>query len=287
MALKRHPTQKLQKDSILAIEFISNEMNCEFRTHTPDNAGIDGEIDLVKGGNFEGKLLKIQVKAGSSYISSENNDYVKLKVERKYVELWNVMNVPVILFFYHPDTKVIYWKSVQDYLKIEPKLLKKETENLIIPFDKVRDVFTTEVLGSFRRIVDKQFKYEKITFVDDDQEKVLSNWFPVISLPETIYVAPSPFREHKDISKDLKNYYSFILKSEKLFTFSNLTNADCELRNYCDFSDDVLEIKDKSEIEDNWYMELLNRMLFIFALQNQMIARDEKFFFSSKMRISS
>jgi hypothetical protein len=283
MTLKRHPTQKLQKDSTLAIEFILNEMNCEFRTHTPDNAGIDGEIDLVKGGNFEGKLLKIQVKAGSSYISSENNDLLKLKVERKYVELWSVMNVPVILFFYHPDTKVIYWKSVQDYLRSEPKLLKKETESLLIPFDKIRDIFTTEVLSAFRKVADNDFKYEKIIFVDNEEEKVVSNWFSVISLPQKIYMAPSPYRDVKDINYQLKKYYSFILKSENLITFSDLTNPDCELRTYCDYSDDVLEIKDKSEIEENWYMELLNRMLFIFALQNQMRPRDEKFYFSHKV----
>lgn len=190
MALKRHPTQKLQVESILAITAIFNEMNCEFRTHTPDNAGIDGEIDLVKGGDFEGKLLKIQVKAGLSYISSENNDLVKVKVEKRYVEFWNTMNVPVILFFYHPDTQVIYWKSIQDYLIVESKLLSKTTEHLIIPFDKKRDLFNTDVLEIFREVVNKTFRYEKIIFVEDDSEKILSNWFPVISLPEKIYMAP-------------------------------------------------------------------------------------------------
>ena len=44
-------------------------MNCEFRRHEPDNAGLDGEIDLVKALAFEGKILKTQIKAGRSYIS--------------------------------------------------------------------------------------------------------------------------------------------------------------------------------------------------------------------------
>src|SRR5690349_18224599 len=99
-------------------------MNCEFRRLEPDNAGIDGEIDLVKDQAFQGKSLKVQVKAGKSYITSEKQDHVRVSVERKYVELWKVMNVPVLLLFYHPDTKAVYWKSVQDYLRCEPNLLK-------------------------------------------------------------------------------------------------------------------------------------------------------------------
>jgi hypothetical protein len=48
MALKRPPTQKLQQDSLLAVATVVNEMNCEFRRLEPDNAGIDGEIDLSR-----------------------------------------------------------------------------------------------------------------------------------------------------------------------------------------------------------------------------------------------
>ncbi len=55
MPLKRPRTQQLQKESVLAVEGIINEMNCEFRIHIPDNAGIDGEIDLVKALHFRVK----------------------------------------------------------------------------------------------------------------------------------------------------------------------------------------------------------------------------------------
>jgi len=139
MPLKRPRTQQLQKESVLAVETIVNEMNCEFRTHTPDNAGIDGEIDLVKGLEFQGKIIKTQVKAGTSYITADRKDYVRIKVEKKYVELWNGMNTPVILFFYYPDTKTVYWKSVKDYLKSDPATLKRDTKSVIFPFDKSRE----------------------------------------------------------------------------------------------------------------------------------------------------
>lgn len=283
MALRRPQTQQLQKESIIAVETVVNEMNCEFRRLEPDNAGIDGEIDLVRDSAFEGKVLKTQIKAGRSYISSEKQDHVRVKVERKYVELWNVMNVPVVLLFYHPASKALYWKSVQDYLKCDPNVLKKGTKSVIFPFDKTRDLFTVDVISSLRQVVEGDFKYDKIIYTEDSQEEVLSNWFPVISLPQTIYIAPTPYRDHRDITNQLTNYYTFILKEQKIYTFSNLNNSDCELRDFCDYSDDVLEVKSADEIPENFYMELLNRMLFISALQYQMYARDEKFYFSARV----
>lgn len=249
----------------MAVTTIVNEMNCEYRRLDPDNAGIDGEIDLVKDGNFEGKPLKAQVKAGKSYISSETPDLVRVKVEKKYAEYWAKMDMPVILLFYHPDTKITYWKSVQDYIKIDPNILKKISNNVIFPFDKTRDIFTPDSLGSLRRVAERRFKYDKIIYTEDHEELVLSNWFPVVSLPNTIYSAPTIYRNVKDFVYQLDGYYTFIIKEQRIFTFSDLTNPDCELRSFCDYSDDVLEVKQAHEIDSIYYAELLNRMLSICA----------------------
>jgi len=273
----------LQVESILAIKTIVNEMNCEYRTLDPDNAGIDGEIDLVEGGNFEGKTLKVQVKAGTSYVSSERQDLVRVKVEKKYAEYWASMDTPVLLLFYHPGNKAVYWKSVQDYLKLDPNALKKRSKNVIFPFDKARDLFTTDSLESLRRVASHKFKYDKIIYAEDSQELMLSNWFPVVSLPQTIYSAPTVYRIVKDIAIQLEDYYAFIIKEEKIYTFSDLRNPDCELRDFCDYSDDVLEIQQASEIDKTYYAELLNRLLIANALYNGLQIVDERFTFPLKV----
>ena len=280
MPLKRLETQKLQKESILAVDGIVNAMNCEFRTHFPDNAGIDGEIDLVMALAFQGKILRTQIKAGTSYITADREDYVRVKIERKYVELWKDMNTPVILFFYHPDTKLVYWKSVQDYLKCDPQLLKKNTKSVIFPFDKVSDLFTPEAIGSLRMVADGQFGYEKIIFTMDSKEEVLSNWFPVRHLPKKVYIAPTSYWRKREITNQLDNYYTFILKSKNLYTFSDLTSQDCELRGFCDCGSLQLSICQSDEIEDIRYMELLNRAVAIFGWQNDMLLSNERYYFS-------
>lgn len=279
MTLKRPQTQKLQIESIVAITAIVNEMNCEFRRLEPDNAGIDGEIDLVKDGVFEGKSLKVQIKAGKSYITSEKQDAVRVWVEKDYVEFWAKMNVPVLILFYHPETKAIYWKSVQDYLKLDSNLLKKKSSHVVFPFDKARDLFTSDVLVSLRQVAEGAFKYDKIIYTEDSKELVLSNWFPVLSLPQTIYTAPTIYPTHKDIAYQLKGYYTFIVKDQKIYSFSDLTHPDCELRDYCDDSPDVLEVQEAHEINNIYYAELLNRLFTVYALRNGLQIAGERFTF--------
>jgi hypothetical protein len=284
MPLRRPPTQKLQVDSFIAVQNIVNEMNCEFRKFDPDNAGIDAEIDLVKDSSFEGKSLKAQLKAGRSYISSETRDHVKVKVEKKYVELWKIMNVPVLLLFYHPDSKVVYWKSIQDYLRCDPKILKDDVGMVIFPLDKERDIFSTEVLNSLRLVVEGKFKYDRIIYVENAEEEVISNWFPVISLPDKIYTCPTPYQYHRDIANQLETPYTFIIKERKLYSFSDLTNEECELLEFCDYDTlEDIEVKRPDQIPDIFYMELLNRMLVVFALRNQMNIDGERFYFSPKV----
>src|SRR3989304_2718701 len=104
--LKRPVTQQLQTESFVAVQSIVNNLNCEFRKTDPDNAGLDGEIDLVKQGVFQGKIIKYQLKAGHSYISSENTGYSLSPPESCLHEPRPPATVPLQFTFYHPDTKL-------------------------------------------------------------------------------------------------------------------------------------------------------------------------------------
>ncbi len=112
---------------------------------------------------------------------------------------------------------------------------------------------------------------------------MLSNWFPVLGLPQTIYAASTIYPTHKDIALQLKGYYTFIVKDQKIYSFSDLTHPDCELRNYCDYSPDVLDIKEAHEIDDIYYAELLNRLLTVYALRDGLQIAGERFTFPLKV----
>ncbi len=160
------------------------------------------------------------------------------------------------------------------------QMLKKDTKNVIFPFDKARDVFTPETLGSLRLVVEGRFEYEKIIFTQDSNEEVLSNWFPIKSLPKNVYIAPTSYRRMKEITTQLDNYYAFILRSKLLYTFSDLTAEQCELKKFCDCGPLQLAIRSSDEIEDIRYMELLNRAVAIYGWKHDMYYDGDRLFFS-------
>ncbi len=89
--LKRHPSGQLEEESKLALHQLVNSANHQDVSYSRDNFGIDGEVRLVHGVEHTGKGFKYQLKAGPNYISSENQEVVRLKVERKYVHQWHKM----------------------------------------------------------------------------------------------------------------------------------------------------------------------------------------------------
>ena len=277
----RSNTHKLEEESLIEVRKIIHAMNCEFRTVEPDRAGIDLEIGIIHNNKQTGKFFKSQVKAGQSYISSETDEYVKVKIEKKYIDLWINMDVPVILFFYHPDESIIYWKVIQHFFKAEPNYLKKLTKTVLIPFYKDFDELTPGTFDSFMSIVKGDFEYNKITMLENKKELVLSNFFKLNSLPTKIFVASTELRKKRDLTNLLTNYYTFILKDKNLYTFSNLADERCELKNYCNLeSFDTLNTR---ELQETYLTELLNTFIMVFALKKGLVVYDNKFFFPANV----
>lgn len=274
--LLRDQKQELQTKSFLAINKIVNSCNCEFRRTEPDNAGIDAEIELTYNRTYIGKILKCQIKAGTSYISSENKERIVVKIEKKYLDLWNRMNIPVILFYFKNDSEPIYWKSIKDYILINKSILRKQSSTITIIFDKEKDIFDSNFPNIFNLIVDGEFKYDKYIFSRADTELLISNWFNVVELPKFIFKCPTTYKKKFQITNQLKQRYSFILKDNSIFTFSNIKNEKCELRNYCNPEDaKSLNIE---EVKPIYFTELLNSTLVINALIKGLNVKGDKFY---------
>jgi hypothetical protein len=281
--LKRLPTDQLEEESRLALHQLVNSANHQNVSYSRDNFGIDGEVRLVHGIEHTGKGFKYQLKAGSSYISSENNEVVRVKVERKYVLLWHKMREPVVLIFYHPDTRILYWKAIQPFLKIYPELLKKETDKVIVPLNKVRDILDHSSFAALELVADGEFGYQKIIYSKDTSEVMVTNRFLVQELPSYVYVAPTQFEHRGQITSQLSqnHFYAFRIEPGKngghyLYTFSDLANPNVEIRKFCDNAGDKLS---SSEITHIQYMALLNRLIFINAMQMDLAVDHDRFYF--------
>lgn len=275
--LKRLPQNQLEDESINAVASFFNDNGWEFNRQTRDNSGIDAEIEIVHGVARTGHFLKAQVKAGHSYISSENESLLKIRLERKYLEHWARMTMPVVLFFYHPDTRAIFWKAIKEHLALYPSILNGAAESCVIPFDKEREQLETESLVSIEAVEAKRFSYENILMESGHSELGWSNWFLIRRFP-ALWSADVRLHSTSRIAANLNRQYTFAFQGEQLLTFSDIRKEDCELRNFVDTTS--IRSAPQDGIPGPTIVELLNQTLTFVAQANDLIRRGDRFYFS-------
>ena len=123
---------------------------------------------------------------------------------------------------------------------------------------------------------------------DKVNEKLISNLLPVLELPKLVYSSPTPLREKSDLQKlsTAKSHPLFLLRSERLFTFSNLREEESVFRG-------VIQHKQIESEEfktwfgsdkHNWAVELLNlhRKAFAYDRYLRFDGKGQRFFFTHK-----
>lgn len=109
-----------------------------------NDVGIDGLIEIIKDENTTGKMVAVQIKAGSSYFDKEKN-VCKIPVGNHF-EYWQKYPLPIFCIIYVPEEKLGYWIDIKDFFEnngkcstIEFKINKinvfneSDFENLFIP----------------------------------------------------------------------------------------------------------------------------------------------------------
>jgi hypothetical protein len=278
--LKRTPQDRLEDESVTAVHGFFNLNGWEFNRQSRDKSGIDGEIEIIHGIERSGKFVKCQIKAGKSYISSETETTLKIRLERKYLEHWTKTSVPVLLFFYHPTSRYVFWKTIKEYLAIYPELLTHSSESCLITFDKELERLTADSLPSFEAIEAGKFAYEHMTIEPNRAELGWSNWFPVLEFP-TLWGADTEFDTRSSIIPYLSNEHTFTIQSNRLLAFSDMRDQNAELRKFARI--DSIKPVLLDEVSTATIVELLNQSLFLLAKKNDLAFRGERFYFSSDL----
>jgi hypothetical protein len=106
---------------------------------------------------------------------------------------------------------------------------------------------------------------------DPVEEVLISNLMKVLSMPDKIWSAPTAMRKHREVFAIVPRSDAFILRDTRLYTFANLRNPQCDLRQVVDDSQIADELV-KSWLGDSdkirWLVELLNSCLgqYLFSL---------------------
>jgi len=99
---------------------------------------------------------------------------------------------------------------------------------------------------------------------DPINDLILSNLLPVSDFPETIWSAPTTARLPKDVWSNIENPPGYLLRDERLYSFSDLSNQKNLFRPIITASEvrgEPLDLWRKVPSRWAWFIELLNRCM--------------------------
>lgn len=215
------------------INDIAHAMNCIFRETSKDDFGLDGEIEVVtpkpdgKGFETTGGIVKVQAKAGKSYVVQDDGPTFATPVEKDDLEYWHRGTFPMLFIVYHPDDDKLYFREVKSYVRDIPNVFQPPYR---IRFDKARDEFTSASKNSVCEHA--QVSPPRIAF--GEREQLFSNLLPVKRLPERLWFATTRRKNWKGIRDEIEGSAPpFCIVDSKLYTLTDLADEKCVLRQWC------------------------------------------------------
>jgi hypothetical protein len=178
-------TDNMGREGINHIAIVVNRMGYVWRETTSADVGFDVEIEIVEEGHATGKIIKVQSKAGASYIRSEREKGFTYYSDINHMAYWQGATNPVILIVYDPKADKAYWIDIKGYAQANP--LSTSTSLYKILFDKQATEFSNEskadLLGLFEPTPRKQIdsycqhvvnQYSKLTLYSVKSDKPLA-----------------------------------------------------------------------------------------------------------------
>src|SRR3954453_14281317 len=206
---------------------VVHEMGNIWREMTKDDFGLDGEIEVVtpkaSGEGFEtaGGIVKVQSKAGESYIRYDTDTSFSTPVDQNDLDYWQKCTFPVLFIVYHPKDDKLYYKEVKAYIRDTPDVLPKP---LHIKFDKTKDEFA----ASSKAEVCQHAKVSPTRISFEQKERLLTNLLPIKTLPETLYFATTRRKNRQSIRDEIAGFVPpFCIVEGKLYSLSDLANEQC------------------------------------------------------------
>lgn len=165
----------------------ANAMGFMFTPHGPIDAGIDGFLEIrdPQSRAATGQIVAVQVKTtAAGRYTSESEAAFEYLMDENDVSYWQGCNLPVIVVLVHLQDQTAYWKSCDSGQGPGSRRLS---------IDKVQDVFDSRAREAIAHLCVAKGGFGVYFPPLKTSEKGHLNMLEVI-LPETIYLAPSPFQ---------------------------------------------------------------------------------------------
>lgn len=101
-----------EREGVQAVGAIFAKLKWLFRPQPTSDFGIDAHVETVEDGKATGRLLALQIKAGSSYLRPLTGDHFVYRGDMAHLDYWTAHSLPVILVLYDPDSQTAYWAHI-------------------------------------------------------------------------------------------------------------------------------------------------------------------------------
>jgi hypothetical protein len=196
-----------------------------WREESINDFGVDGEIELTAMNSERkieatGEILKVQIKATSSYNSymkNETDSTFDFYARKDDLEYWEKHNLDLVLIVFDDKTETLYAQriNVNQY-----RLQSNKRKVYPITFDKTKN----QIIKGDSDFLTKFVLHPKQRLSFDITESLSSNIFKVKDIPKELFVYPAKCKETSHIYDKLENgeYPNFVLYSKNIFTFCDV-----------------------------------------------------------------
>jgi tetratricopeptide (TPR) repeat protein len=141
----QHQTERIGVRAVGLV--VEQELRWLFREQPTSDYGVDAHIEVVDAGHASGRLIAVQIKAGTSYFREPTAGGWVFRFDDGHAEYWLNHSLPVIVVLYAEDARIGYWQAITT----ESVRGTREEYKVIVPSAQRLDGGARDTLGSFAR----------------------------------------------------------------------------------------------------------------------------------------
>lgn len=137
---------QMERRGIMHLAATCSELGHIWRETPNSDVGFDGEIELVTGRSATAHIIKVQVRAGTSYLRNEKPDRFDYYGDANEFEYWQESTNPVLLIIFDPRTDSAFWLDVKNYLRTHPEAVTQRPHKITFLKEQQSKMLSTEGL---------------------------------------------------------------------------------------------------------------------------------------------
>ncbi len=159
MPKQRRSKSKLEREGVNAVEAATLRIGHIWREQTIEDVGIDGHIELCVGDFPTGKIIGVQIKAGTSYLKGESEKQFTFYPDQDDIEYWRNLIIPLILVVWDPRTNSCYWHDITNDIEAKGENIFENRKLIISKENTLTHTFNDYALSLFdlRIMSEKEF----------------------------------------------------------------------------------------------------------------------------------